>query len=70
MNKAAILDELPNLSVEDREEIFAILLHMNDSVAPTKLEQHILNEVQADYQSDGKYGEDWATVERRLRKRS
>jgi DNA-binding transcriptional ArsR family regulator len=69
MSKAEIMEALPALSEEERNEILSFLLGLEEAHGPTDQEKNILNEAQARYDSDLKPGRPWPEVEARLRKR-
>lgn len=67
MSKAEILDELPRLSVQEREEILDHLRQLDEEAGPNPHERLVLNEAQAAYDADQNTGELWSQVEAQLR---
>jgi hypothetical protein len=73
MSKTEILEELPNLTVSDRSQLFARLaeLHEADLLhggAPTPAERQALDEAFAEFEKDPNPGEPWRAVFREIRK--
>jgi hypothetical protein len=74
MGKAQILAELPNLSEEDRAEVFVRLCELQDQKlfpgeAPTEYEKKVLEEASAEYEKDRDLGRPWDDVFRELPKK-
>ena len=72
MNKAAILEELPKLSPEEREEVRLKLAELNreewmDDGELTSEEKALLDRRLADYEKNPDAGSSWAEVEARIR---
>lgn len=66
MSKTEILAELPKLSSRDRSEIWEHLWRLEAAEGPTETEKHLLNEAQADYDTNPATGASWAKVKARL----
>ncbi|NJK93178.1 MAG: addiction module protein [Blastochloris sp.] len=70
MSKAEILAELPKLSSQDRFDILDQLWQLEESAGPTAIEKTVLDQAQADYESNPAAGQPWSEVQNRLRNRA
>ncbi len=68
MSKAEIIAELTKLSPQDRGEILEKLWRMEEASGPTPREKALLDEAQADYESNPAAAAPWPEVEARLRR--
>jgi hypothetical protein len=71
VSKAEILAELPNLKADERTQVFERLCELQErdllqGLGPTDEEKRLLDEALADFERDGKRGEPWREVLRRI----
>lgn len=69
MSKAKILSALPNLSPQDRSEIFEQLWRWEEAAWPTDREKNLLDESQTSHEANPSAGAPWSEVQTRLRRR-
>ena len=68
MSKAEILAEVAKLSPQDRRDVLERLWRIEEGSGPTPREKAILDEAQADYETNPAGGSTWPEVQARLRK--
>ncbi len=75
MSKAEILQELPKLKPDERQEVLERLWQMNEDdllgrgATPSAEEKALLDRELSDYESNPNAGASWSDVEARLRAR-